>query len=129
MEISLSTAEAEYIAISIALRQVIPLMTIMEEVHAVFSIQILKPYFVCKVNEDNQLCIKMATGIKFSPRTKHIALKYHHFRAHVKSGRVVIHYRPTEEQLADLLTKTLSNKAFFILRYMLCGWGYKSGRT
>ena len=45
----------------------------------------------------------MATGTKFSPRTKHIALKYHHFRSHVKSGRVDIHYRPTGEQLADLL--------------------------
>ena len=54
----------------------------------------------------------MASGIKFSPRTKHIELKYHHFRSHVKSGRVVIHYRPNEEQLADLLTKPLSNEAF-----------------
>ena len=71
----------------------------------------------------------MATGINFSPRTKHIALKYHHFRSHVKYGRVVIHYRPTEDQLADLLTKPLSNEAFFTLIYMLCVWGYKSGRT
>ena len=68
----------------------------------------------------------MATGTKFSPRTKHIALKYHHFRSHVKSGRVDIQYRPTQEQLADLLTKPLSNEAFFVLRYMLCGWGYGS---
>ena len=66
----------------------------------------------------------MATGTKFSPRTKHIALKYHHFRSHVKYGRVDIHYRPTGEQLADLLTKPLSNEAVFTLRYMLCGWGY-----
>ena len=71
----------------------------------------------------------MATEIKFSPRTKHIALKYHHFRSQVKSGHVVIHYRPTEEQLADLLTKPLSKEAFFTLRYMLCGWVYNSRRT
>ena len=115
-EIALSTAETEYIALSTALRQVIPPMTMMEEIHAVFPIHILKPEFVCKVREENQSCIKMATGIKFSPRTKHIALKYHHFISHVKSGRVVIHYRPTEEQLADLLTKPLSNEAFFTLR-------------
>ena len=66
----------------------------------------------------------MATGTKFSLRKKHIALKYHHFISHVKSGRVEIHYRPTCEQLADLLTKPLSNEAFFTLRYMLCGWCY-----
>ena len=106
-EISLSTAEAEYIAFSTALRQVTPLMTMMEEIHTVFPIQISKPDFVCKFHEDNQSCIKMATGINISPRTKHIALKYHHFISHVKSGRVVIYYRPTEEQLADLLTKPL----------------------
>ena len=61
-------------------------------------------------------------------RTKHTTLKYHHFRSHVKSGPVDIQYRPTEEQIANFLTKPLSNKAFFIftLRYMLCWWGYKS---
>ena len=66
----------------------------------------------------------MATGTKFSPRTKQIALKYHHFRSHVKSERVDIHYSLTGEQLADLLIKPLSNEAFFTLRYMICGWGY-----
>ena len=71
----------------------------------------------------------MANGIKFSPRTKHIALKYHHFRSHVKSRRVVIHYRPTEGQLADILTKPLSNESFFTIRYMMGVWGYKSVRT
>ena len=128
-EIALSNAEAEYIELSTDMRQVITLMTMMEEIHAVFPIHISKPYFVCRVHEENQSCINMATGIKFSPRTKHIALKYHHFISHVKSGRVVIHYRPTEEQLEDLLTKLLSNEAFFTLRYMLCRWGYKSGRS
>ena len=67
----------------------------------------------------------MASGTKFSPRTKHIELKYHHFRSHIKSGRVDIHYRPTDKQLANIFTKPLS-KAFFVLRYMLCGWGYGS---
>ena len=66
----------------------------------------------------------MATGTKFSPKTKHIDLKYHNFRSHVKYGRVDIHYRPTGEQLADLLTKPLSNESFFTLRYIICGWGY-----
>ena len=125
-EIALSTAEAEYIALSSALREVLPLMTMMEEIQSVFPILISTLDFVCKVHEDNQSCIKMATGTKFSPRTKHIALKYHHFRSHVKSGRVVIQYRPTEEQLADLLTKPLPEEAFYTLRYMLCGWGYRS---
>ena len=108
-EIVLSAAEAEYIALSSALRQVLPLMTIMEEINELFPLLISKPNFVFKLHEDNQSCIKMATGTKFFPWKKHIALKYRHFRSHVKSRRVEIHYRPTGEQLADLLTKTVSN--------------------
>ena len=62
--------------------------------------------------------------MKFLPRTKHIELKYHHFKSHVKLGQVVVKYTPTKEQLADILKKPLNNEAFFTLRYMLCGWGY-----
>jgi hypothetical protein len=64
----------------------------------------------------------MATSKKFTPRTKHIALKYHHFRSHVKKGHIEINYCPTEDQKADLLTKPLADAAFFRLRNMLIGW-------
>ena len=96
----------------------------MEEINEVFPLLISKANFFCKLHEDNQSCIKMATGTKFSPRKKHIPLKYRHFRSHVKSGRVDIHYIPTGEQLSYLLNNTPSNESFFTLRYMLCGWGY-----
>ena len=93
----------------------------MEEINGVIPLCLSKPKFVFKVNEDNQSCIKMANGTKFTPGTKHIALKYHHFRSHVKSGHIDIRYTPTTEQLADLLTKPLSNEEFFTLCYMLYG--------
>ena len=54
----------------------------------------------------------MDTEEEFSPRTKHIALKHYHCISHMKCGSVDIHYRPTGEKLADLLTKPFSNKAF-----------------
>ena len=66
----------------------------------------------------------MATGTNISPRNKHIAFKYHHFRYGVKYVRVDIHYRPIGENFSDLLTNPLSNKAFFTLFYMICGWNY-----
>ena len=78
--------ELDYIALSSALRLVLPLMTMMEEINEVFPLLISKPNCVCKVHEDNQSCIKMATGTKFSPSTKHMVLKYHHFNLHVNSG-------------------------------------------
>ena len=121
-EIALSTAEAEYIALSQALREVIPLMTLLQELSTVFTLYTAAPDFMCKVWEDNQSCIAMAESTKFSPRTKHIALKYHHFKQFQDSGRLKVSYINTEEQLADILTKPLNDQAFFKLRKMLCGW-------
>ena len=111
-EIALSTAEAEYIALSSALREVIPLMTLMEEIHNIFPLHIMQPELVCSVHEDNQSCIKIANSTKFTPRTKHITLKYHHFKSFVKSGKIKIGYCRTEDQKADLLTKPLSDELF-----------------
>ena len=121
-EIALSTAEAEYIALSQSLRDLIPLITFLKEINKVFSVQVKTPTFVCKVHEDNQSCITMATLQKFTPRTKHIALKYHYFCSHVKNGAIQISYCRTAEQKADLLTKPLADDLFFKLRYMLSGW-------
>ena len=50
-EIALSAAEVEYIALSSALRQVLPLMKMVEEINEVFTLLISKPNFVCKVHE------------------------------------------------------------------------------
>ena len=85
-EIALSTAESEYIALSQAMREVIPLMNLLVEISCVFDVHMPKPQVHCKVFEDNRSCIAIAEANKFSPRTKHIALKYHHFRPHVKRG-------------------------------------------
>ncbi len=122
MEIALSTAKAEYIALSQLLRDIIPLITLLEEINKVFPVHVKTPTFVCKVHEDNQSCITMADSQKFTPCTKHIALKYHHFHHHVKSGAIQISYCRTTEQKADLLTKPLTDNLFFKLRYMLYGW-------
>ena len=121
-EIALSTAEAEYIALSQALREVIPLMEMMKELKAAFPMEITVPNFNCTVHEDNQSCISMATKQRFSPRTKHIALKYHHFRSFVNSKQIEIKYVNTHDQLADALTKPLDAETFLRLRKMLIGW-------
>ena len=67
-EIALSTTEAEYITLYSALGEVLPLMTIREEINEVLPLYIPKPKYVCKVHEDNQSCIKMATETEFSHR-------------------------------------------------------------
>jgi hypothetical protein len=121
-EIALNTAEVEYIVLSSSLCEVIPLMTVMDELNEVFPLLMEMPKFYCKVWEDNQSCIAMATSQKFTPRTKHIALKYHHFKGYVELGRIQINYIHTERQQADILTKPVRTDLFPKLRYMLMGW-------
>ena len=77
--------EAEYIALSQALRETLPMSNFMREMNVIFPLYLPKPMFVLKVREDNQSCIAMTNNPKFTPRTKHIAIKYHHFWKHVKS--------------------------------------------
>ena len=73
-EIVLSTTEAEYIALSQSMREVIPFMHLLQEANKIFSLNLEEPKFHCKVFEDNNSCIVIATSNKFSPRTKHIAI-------------------------------------------------------
>ncbi len=65
-EIAPSTAKADYIAMSSALHKVIPLMTLMKELHTIFPVHINKPNFFCKVHEDNLSTIRLAKFDKFT---------------------------------------------------------------
>ena len=60
-ETALSTTEAEYIALSTALREAIPLMEMLKEIHKVHNLPVsTKPKVMCKVFEDNSGALKIA---------------------------------------------------------------------
>ena len=61
----------------------------------------------CKVFEDNNGAIELSKAPKSCPCKKHIALKYHQFREHVRKGLIKINPMDTLEQLADIFTKAL----------------------
>ena len=121
-EIALSTTEAEYIALSQALREIIPLMGLLKEIKGNFDLNTDLPEIKCTVFEDNNSCIALAKAPRMNPRTKYIALKYHHFRSYVSSKLVSIEYIATEEQSADIFTKALDEKQFLYLRKKICGY-------
>ncbi|KAL7554030.1 hypothetical protein ACHAWF_017894 [Thalassiosira exigua] len=121
-EIALSTTESEYIAQSSAMHEVIPFLNLFKEISNMFGLVGQKPTFKFKVWKDNESCIKVAKSPKFTPRTKHIAIKYHHFCRFVEDETIVIRSIRSEQQIADIVTKPLCEKMFQHLRQLLMGW-------
>lgn len=57
---------------------------------------------------DNQGSLALAKNPEFHSRTKHIEVQYHWIRELVEGGEVNLSYIPTNDMLADALTKGLS---------------------
>ena len=53
----------------------------------------------------------MAKSDKYRPRTKHLNVKYNHFRSYIGKLKGIISIQKIDKthQLADILTKPLSN--------------------
>ena len=88
--ISLSTTEAEYVALSTAMRDVIYFINLIQEIQD-FGIKLphaSKPKVTCRVFEDNVGALELANTHKLRPRTKHLSVQLHHFRQHVLDRKV-----------------------------------------
>ena len=94
----------------------------LEQLEKKLNIESKLPSVKCKVFEDNNGAIELAKAPKILPRTKHIALKYYHFREHVWKGLLEINLIDTLEQLADIFTKALAFPIFNYLRKKMMGW-------
>ena len=121
-EISLSTTGAKYIALSQAMRDAIPLMALLGELAMVLPIIIEKAKVHCTIFEDNNSCIELVKCPRMRPRTKHIALKYHHFKSKVKKGLVSVKRVDTKMQHEDNLTKLLAEPQSKHLRKLIMRW-------
>ena len=121
-ETALSTAEVEYIALSQAMRETIPVMQLLKELSTIIALHIPESEIFWKVFEENRSCITIAEAQKFSPRTTHISLKYHHFRKFVTDKTIRIFPIDTKEQTADIFIKSLNSSLFLYLRKKLNGW-------
>ena len=93
------------------------------------SVKLLDIYFLkmqrynsdTTVYQDNQSAILLETnGIRSSTKkTKHMRVRYFFLRDRVNAGDLEIKYCPTEEMIADLLTKQLQEKLFRKFRSMI----------
>ena len=75
--------------------------------------------------EDNNGAISTATTPKMTPRTKHIAVKYHFVKQYFGKNKLNDHpfelkKIDTLEQKADIFTKGLNEVSFHRIRKLLC---------
>ena len=56
---------------------------------------------------ENQSCIQLFENLVFHDRSKHIEIRYHFIQDYVQRGAVSLQYISTNEQVADILTKSL----------------------
>ena len=104
------------------MRKVIHCTALIKEVYFIFDIHLTKPEVFCKLFEENQSCISVSESNEFSPRTKHIAIKYHHLRSFVQKKIIRICCIDTREQTAGIFAKPLDKALFSYLQKALSRW-------
>jgi hypothetical protein len=107
--IALSTCEAEYIAGAAGACQAVWLNRLLEELTGISPQQPI-------LRMDNQSAIALSKNPVLHDRSKHIDTKFHFIRQCVEDGRLCLDYVQTQEQLADVLTKSLGRARFCELR-------------
>ena len=120
---TLSTTEAEYIALSTSLREVILLMGSLKEARENgLQVQDIPPKVHCTVFKDNSGALELARLPKMRPHTKHINKSFHHFLEHVKRQEIIMNATPMDKQMADILTKPLPEAIFVRHCWPIMGW-------
>ena len=100
--VTLSTAEAEYVAATHAAKEALWLRRLIADVFRPLDHPTM---LYC----DNQSAIALTKDGTYHARTKHIDIRYHFIRFSVENGSISLVYCPTEEMVADTLTKALPN--------------------
>ena len=109
--VALSTAEAEYMALSNAAQEAVWL----KELHKDLNVKTTGPMIIF---EDNQAAIKMAKNPQYHGRSKHISIKYHFIREQVNNNNIELRYCRTDDMIADMFTKGLNTTKHIKLRDM-----------
>lgn len=95
----MSSTEAEYMAASCASRESVFLRQLLGELgYKQASVTL---------HCDNQSSIALSSNPAYHQRTKHIDVQHHFIREKVESGEIILKYEPTENMIADVLTKAL----------------------
>jgi len=109
--VALSTAEAEYMALSSATQELKWLRQLLGELGFKQNLT--------EIFQDNQACFQMAKGNVNHQRSKHIDMRYHFIQEAVAAGEMKLTWVPTTDMVADIMTKVLPAPVFVRLRDLL----------
>ncbi|KAL5600888.1 uncharacterized protein BROUX77_001088 [Berkeleyomyces rouxiae] len=113
-----STCEAEYVSAAGLATTAIWLKPLFEEL---FGIEESAPI---RVQMDNQSALAVANGSKVSTRNRHFLIKQTSLREAIEAKVINVIYTPTDQMIADGLTKALPKAAFDTF---LCRLGMEKG--
>ena len=99
--VSRSSAEAEYRSMASAVSEITWLLGLFKELGVNVQLPIT-------IFSDSKSAIQLAANPVLHERTKHIDIDCHFIRDKIKAGEVNTAYVHTQQQLADILTKGLS---------------------
>ena len=99
-KVSLSSCEAEYKGLAIAVQEAIFLRGLLTKL-------VYEQFQPTTIGEDNQSCIKHATNPVLHKQSNHIDTKNQFIRERVDDNSIKFIDTPTNELAADLLTKSL----------------------
>ncbi|KAJ9566731.1 hypothetical protein OSB04_002697 [Centaurea solstitialis] len=105
--VSLSTAEAEYVAAACCCSQVLWMKIQLAD----YGYTMHRIPIYC----DSSSAIQIAANPVQHSRTKHIDIRYHFIKDHVEKGNVELFFVESERQIADLFTKAFDEKRHYYL--------------
>jgi Reverse transcriptase (RNA-dependent DNA polymerase) len=106
-----SSTESEYIALSEKCKEISWLRRVAEDLDVPVPTSVT-------IYTDSQSCMSSINNQKFSNRTKHIDTRCHAIKDLVLCGAIVLTYRQTDVNVADMMTKPLGPTKIAALRRM-----------
>jgi transposase InsO family protein len=99
--VALSSVEAEYMAACQAAREALWWQKLLHELG-------VARHPTTVIHSDSQGSIALSKNPEHHARSKHIDIRHHFIREQVAANHISLQYMPTEDMLADVMTKPLS---------------------
>jgi len=99
--VTLSTTEAEYVACSEVMKEVLFILQLLRHLQVKIQLPI-------RVHVDNIGAIFLAENQNSSDRTKHVDTRYHFVRQYIRDGTVLIEFVRSCDNDSDIFTKNMT---------------------